>query len=103
MESVSATPLQVPAAPQLNPAITELTHRHQPVLSNFTRQLCHLCPAGTRHPFLAKYRVGFTSGGQVTALDVELYNNVGEGCSRTLHIPLAVHGLHRNSVFMPGL
>lgn len=35
------------------------------------------CPSGTRHPFLAKYKVGFTQQGKVTALDVELYNNAG--------------------------
>ncbi|KAF8057662.1 XDH1 [Scenedesmus sp. PABB004] len=32
---------------------------------------------GTRHPFLATYRVGFTADGAVTALDVHLYNNAG--------------------------
>eukprot|EP00879_Flechtneria_rotunda_P007117 GHRR01007469.1.p1 GENE.GHRR01007469.1~~GHRR01007469.1.p1 ORF type:complete len:682 (+),score=243.05 GHRR01007469.1:3597-5642(+) len=32
---------------------------------------------GTRHPFLAKYKVGFTKVGKVTALDVDLYSNAG--------------------------
>eukprot|EP00878_Enallax_costatus_P021296 GHUV01022542.1.p1 GENE.GHUV01022542.1~~GHUV01022542.1.p1 ORF type:complete len:619 (+),score=146.78 GHUV01022542.1:134-1858(+) len=32
---------------------------------------------GTRHPFLAQYKVGFTKGGQVTALHIDLYNNAG--------------------------
>jgi hypothetical protein len=35
--------------------------------------------AGTRHPFLATYKVGFTKQGKVTALDVDLYNNAGGG------------------------
>jgi xanthine dehydrogenase molybdopterin-binding subunit B len=39
----------------------------------------HRCcgPAGTRHPFLATYKVGFTKQGKVTALEVDLYNNAG--------------------------
>jgi xanthine dehydrogenase/oxidase len=32
---------------------------------------------GTRHPFMAKYKVGFTSEGKVTALDIDLYSNAG--------------------------
>jgi xanthine dehydrogenase/oxidase len=32
---------------------------------------------GTRHPFMAKYKVGFTNDGRVTALDIDLYNNAG--------------------------
>ncbi|XP_030369374.1 xanthine dehydrogenase [Scaptodrosophila lebanonensis] len=32
---------------------------------------------GTRHPFLFKYKVGFTSEGLITACDIECYNNAG--------------------------
>lgn len=32
---------------------------------------------GNRHPFLAKYKVGFTSNGELIALDVQLYSNAG--------------------------
>lgn len=32
---------------------------------------------GTRHPFLAKYKVGFTTNGKIKALDVTLYSNTG--------------------------
>jgi xanthine dehydrogenase molybdopterin-binding subunit B len=36
------------------------------------------CCAGTRHPFQATYKVGFTKDGRVTALDMDLYSNAGE-------------------------
>jgi xanthine dehydrogenase/oxidase len=32
---------------------------------------------GIRHPFLAKYKVGFDSTGRLTALDVQLFSNGG--------------------------
>ncbi|EDO33869.1 predicted protein [Nematostella vectensis] len=32
---------------------------------------------GTRHPFLARYKVGFTKDGRIQALDIQLYNNAG--------------------------
>jgi len=32
---------------------------------------------GTRHPFLFKYKVGFTKEGLITACDIECYNNAG--------------------------
>ena len=31
----------------------------------------------TRHPFLARYRVGFASDGHILALHVDLYLNAG--------------------------
>ncbi|XP_053946205.1 xanthine dehydrogenase [Anastrepha ludens] len=37
---------------------------------------------GTRHPFLFKYKVGFTSEGLITACYIECYNNAG--CSMDL-------------------
>ena len=33
--------------------------------------------SGGRHPYLGRYRVGFTSEGRVTALDLQLYANGG--------------------------
>lgn len=33
--------------------------------------------AGTRHPFYAKYKVGFTSQGVIKGLDLNIYNNAG--------------------------
>ncbi|XP_064622237.1 xanthine dehydrogenase/oxidase-like [Lineus longissimus] len=33
--------------------------------------------SGNRHPFLAKYKVGFTKEGKLVAFEVELYNNAG--------------------------
>ncbi|XP_064390120.1 xanthine dehydrogenase/oxidase-like isoform X2 [Halichondria panicea] len=35
--------------------------------------------SGGRHPFLAKYKVGFTSAGRLTSLDLQLYSNAGYG------------------------
>lgn len=32
---------------------------------------------GTRHPFLFKYKIGFTKQGLLTACDIECYNNAG--------------------------
>ena len=33
--------------------------------------------SGWRHPFLFKYKVGFSSEGLVQALDVQMYNSAG--------------------------
>eukprot|EP00095_Tigriopus_kingsejongensis_P011121 snap_masked-scaffold645_size120276-processed-gene-0.3 protein:Tk11121 transcript:snap_masked-scaffold645_size120276-processed-gene-0.3-mRNA-1 annotation:"xanthine dehydrogenase oxidase-like" len=33
--------------------------------------------SGHRHPFLARYKVGFSQDGTIKALDLELYNNAG--------------------------
>ena len=33
--------------------------------------------SGGRHPFLGHYKVGFTSEGRITALDLQLYSNGG--------------------------
>ena len=32
---------------------------------------------GTRHPFMGRYKVGFTNNGQLRALQVDLYSNCG--------------------------
>jgi xanthine dehydrogenase molybdopterin-binding subunit B len=33
--------------------------------------------SGTRHPFLGRYKIGFTRQGKITACDIEIYNNGG--------------------------
>ena len=33
--------------------------------------------SGGRHPFLGRYKVGFTSEGRITALDLQFYSNGG--------------------------
>lgn len=45
--------------------------------------------SGTRHPFLGKYKVGFTKEGKITACDIEIYNNAGH----TLDLSGAVSGV----------
>lgn len=45
--------------------------------------------SGTRHPFLGKYKVGFTKEGKITACDIEIYNNGGH----TLDLSGAVSGI----------
>ena len=36
-----------------------------------------MCITGQRHPFLARYKVGFTAEGKITAADVQLFSNGG--------------------------
>jgi xanthine dehydrogenase/oxidase len=45
--------------------------------------------SGTRHPFLGKYKVGFTNEGKITACDIEIYSNAGH----TLDLSGAVSGV----------
>ena len=33
--------------------------------------------SGTRHPFLHKYKVGFTKDGLLKAVEIHIYNNAG--------------------------
>lgn len=42
---------------------------------------------GTRHPFLFKYKVGFSNEGLIKALEVNIYANVG--CSWDLSGPVS--------------
>eukprot|EP00042_Codosiga_hollandica_P043046 m.403672 g.403672 ORF g.403672 m.403672 type:complete len:1401 (-) comp56466_c0_seq14:70-4272(-) len=46
---------------------------------------------GGRHPFLARYKVGFKADGRVTALSIQLYNN--GGCSLDLSGAVMHHAL----------
>ena len=43
--------------------------------------------SGGRHPFLGYYKVGFTSEGKITALDLKLYCN--GGITADLSIPVS--------------
>ena len=43
--------------------------------------------SGGRHPFLGLYKVGFTSQGKITALDIKLYSN--GGFSADLSVPVS--------------
>lgn len=36
--------------------------------------------SGGRHPFLGKYKVGFTKEGKVLSLQMKLYSNAGNSC-----------------------
>ena len=51
--------------------------------------------SGGRHPFLGYYKVGFTSEGKITALDLKLYCN--GGITADLSIP--VSELYINAVY----
>ena len=42
--------------------------------------------SGGRHPFLGLYKVGFTSQGKITALDIKLYNNGGFSADLSLSV-----------------
>lgn len=48
---------------------------------------------GTRHPFLFKYKVGFTSDGLMKALEIHVYANTG--CSTDLSIPVKFLKYHQ--------
>ncbi|KAH9487576.1 hypothetical protein Btru_072338 [Bulinus truncatus] len=41
---------------------------------------------GNRHPFLAKYKVGFTSEGKILSLDIEIYCNAGNSMDLSLAV-----------------
>ncbi|CAL1534993.1 unnamed protein product [Lymnaea stagnalis] len=41
---------------------------------------------GNRHPFMAKYKVGFKSNGKVLALDMELFNNAGNSIDLSIAV-----------------
>eukprot|EP00850_Spirogloea_muscicola_P006424 SM000030S11433 [mRNA] locus=s30:612063:618646:- [translate_table: standard] len=51
-------------------------HLRRPVKLTLDRNV-DMAITGTRHPFLAKYKVGFTKEGRLLALDLQLYANAG--------------------------
>ncbi|CAI8021900.1 Xanthine dehydrogenase/oxidase [Geodia barretti] len=54
--------------------------------------------SGGRHPFLGVYKVGFTSQGRITALDLKLYSN--GGISADLSIPVMQRAVtHADNVY----
>jgi xanthine dehydrogenase/oxidase len=54
-----------------------------------------------RHPFLGKYKIGFTKEGVITALDVRLYSNAGN--SADLSYPVMERALFHvdNTYYLP--
>jgi len=58
---------------------------------------------GTRHPYLARYRAGFTKEGKITAFDIELFSNGGH--SPDLSVPVLHRALFHvdNAYFIPNL
>ena len=42
--------------------------------------------SGHRHPFLGKYKVGYTAGGKITALEVELFSNGGHSTDLSIAV-----------------
>ena len=42
--------------------------------------------SGQRHPFLGNYKVGFTSEGKLTALEMSLYSNGGHSCDLSVAV-----------------
>ena len=44
--------------------------------------------SGHRHPFLGRYRVGFTDEGKLTALKVDLYSNCGHSADLSIAVRL---------------
>lgn len=59
--------------------------------------------SGTRHPFLGRYKVGFSKEGKIVAADVNLYNNAG--CSYDLSGAVMDRGLFHidNAYKIPNL
>lgn len=53
---------------------------------------------GHRHPFLGKYKVGFTKEGKILALDLELYNNGGNSLDLS-HAILERAMFHSDNVY----
>ena len=49
--------------------------------------------SGGRHPFLGLYKVGFTSQGRITALDLKLYSNGGISADLSMPVSSISHNL----------
>ena len=47
--------------------------------------------SGHRHPFLGKYKVGYTAAGKITAFEVELFSNGGH--SADLSVPVGQYSM----------
>ncbi|KAK3736913.1 hypothetical protein RRG08_000655 [Elysia crispata] len=58
---------------------------HRPVRCVLDRDE-DMVTTGNRHPFLGKYKVGFTSDGKLQALDLELYCNAGNSMDLTIGV-----------------
>lgn len=58
------------------PAAVASFHLQRPVRCMMDRDE-DMMTTGTRHPFVAQYKVGFNADGRITALDVRMYSNGG--------------------------
>lgn len=58
---------------------------------------------GGRHPFYAKYKVGFTNSGQVLALDVSYYSNAGNSMDLSLSVMERALFHMENSYLVPNI
>lgn len=58
---------------------------NRPVKITLDRDI-DMMTSGQRHSFLGKYKVGFTNGGKVIALDLEIFNNAGNSLDLSLAI-----------------
>ena len=47
--------------------------------------------SGGRHPLLGRYKVGFTSEGRITALDIKFYSNGGATTDLSLAVSVYIH------------
>ncbi|XP_077967155.1 xanthine dehydrogenase/oxidase-like isoform X1 [Styela clava] len=59
-----------------NPAVTAARKLGKPIRCVLTRQE-DMQITGGRHPFLAKYKIGFDNDGRIKALKIDLYSNGG--------------------------
>nr|XP_039266877.1 xanthine dehydrogenase/oxidase-like isoform X2 [Styela clava] len=70
-----------------NPAVTAARKLGRPVRCILTRQQ-DMQITGGRHPYLGRYKVGFTNEGSIMALRVELYSNGGNTADLSFEIML---------------
>lgn len=68
-----------------------LSHRVQHPVRIMLDRNEDMLSSGGRHPFLGKYKVGFTSEGRITALDLQLYSNGGISADLSIAVSIHVH------------
>ena len=57
--------------------------------------------SGGRHPFLGRYKVGFTSEGRITALDLRLYSNGGASLDLSNAVSRVIRSVHICMYYIP--
>ncbi|XP_064383993.1 xanthine dehydrogenase/oxidase-like isoform X2 [Halichondria panicea] len=63
----------------LSTAVTVAANKYQVPVRIMLDRNEDMISSGGRHPFLAKYKVGFTSTGRFTSIDFQFYSNAGYG------------------------